>query len=613
MATERVTIVVSSKGVVTVKKEFDELGKSARTSASGVDVLKGALAGLTAYLSVATITRYADSFTNVQNRLKTVTQGTDELAAATNSLFNIASSTYSSFEGVSTIFTRTAAATKDLGYSTQDALKFTEQLSKATALSGVSAASANAALVQLSQGLASGTLRGEELNSVLEQLPYAAQMLAKGLNVPIGKLREMGQAGTLTPKMIIDAFNKMSGTINADFAELTPTISMGLQTIETGFLRLIRLLESNTGAFGAVGQALVFVGNNLEYFAIALAPVALGLTVLAARSVLVASAQGLGAMLSALQLLVPALTLARTALVALNLAFLANPIVLVTTAIIALLGYVYLFSDEINSLTDLWNAFVDTAVNAINTVIEYMNKFLNFVSGGAWSIDIQNNGAAEAIADAGAKAGTDMNASITSGGATAADSLRGGMDTGTTNLKTAVDASFTKGGETVKKSIDAGSTSLASAISQVFKDAVSWFKSLFASASKSGSNSSDTVSKGDKSSSGTTVRSHSTDKNAYGFRTGGQFTVGGNGGPDSQMVNFRASPNERVTVETPAQQRQSDATKTAPAAQAKQAVNITNQVDPRGMVDVMGTRAGRDNIYNAIQLDPGRVRRALGL
>jgi tape measure domain-containing protein len=91
-------------------------------------------------------------------------------------------------------------ATQDLGVSSEQTLRLTETLAKAITISGVSAQSANAAMIQLSQGLSSGTLRGEELNSIMEQTPRVARALAQGLGVGIGALREMGKEGKLTPR-----------------------------------------------------------------------------------------------------------------------------------------------------------------------------------------------------------------------------------------------------------------------------------------------------------------------------------------------------------------------------------------------------------------------------
>ncbi|WP_373926602.1 tape measure protein, partial [Enterobacter hormaechei] len=83
-------------------------------------------------------------------------------------------------------------------------------------ISGSSAAAAEGALIQLGQAFASGTLRGEELNSVLEGAPALAQAIARGLNVPIGKLRELGQAGQLSADQVVKALQNQAAAVDND-------------------------------------------------------------------------------------------------------------------------------------------------------------------------------------------------------------------------------------------------------------------------------------------------------------------------------------------------------------------------------------------------------------
>ena len=88
---------------------------------------------------------------------------------------------------------------------TDELVAFAEQIQKQMAISGASGASAQAALVQLTQGLASGTLRGEELNSVLEQTPMIAQTIAEYMGVTIGEMRELASEGKVTAEVVKNA------------------------------------------------------------------------------------------------------------------------------------------------------------------------------------------------------------------------------------------------------------------------------------------------------------------------------------------------------------------------------------------------------------------------
>lgn len=97
-----------------------------------------------------------------------------------------------------------------------------------------------------------------------------------------------------------------------------------------------------------------------------------------------------------------------------------------------------------------------------------------------------------------------------------------------------------------------------------------------------------------------------------GFRTGGSMTVGGSGGPDSQLVAFRATPGEKVQVNTPSQ----DAAIRNGAGQSPEVnvpVTIVNVDDPQRAVDAMDTAAGKSVIMNHMQSDPAAFKRALGM
>lgn len=123
----------------------------------------------------------ADNFKNLEGRLSLVSNSQNELIASTQALFEISRDTRQSFESTAGLYFRLASSVKELGYSQQELADVTRTISQSLIISGASADSANAALVQLGQGLASGTLRGDELNSVLEQSPRLAQMIADGM------------------------------------------------------------------------------------------------------------------------------------------------------------------------------------------------------------------------------------------------------------------------------------------------------------------------------------------------------------------------------------------------------------------------------------------------
>ncbi len=323
-----------------------------------------AFAGIT--VGIRQLVGLADTFTNVQNRIRTVTDGTAQLGAVTDELFAISNRTRSSFEATAEVFTRTALATRELGISQQQTLQFTESLNQAVILSGASAQEANAGLIQLSQGLGSGALRGDELRSVLEQLPVVADVIAKSLGVTRGELRELGTQGRITADIILEAFKESREELARRFAKTIPTISQSVTILRNNFIRLIGSLATTSGASAGLSRLIILLADNLDLVAriAATAGIALGVS-FAVRGVGVATA----------------------AIKALTLAIAANPIgaliIAVTIAVSALIA----FSDQIRlgegrlaNLRDLGKATFEALSEALKPFIALFKIGFKFIA-----------------------------------------------------------------------------------------------------------------------------------------------------------------------------------------------------------------------------------------
>lgn len=230
-------------------------------------VVQAAVAG-GALLSVASqYMQLADAATNITSRLKLVTNSTQELASAQTDLFAIAQKARVSYTGLVDTYAQMARSTKELGVSQRDMLGVTETISKAVTISGVSAASANAALVQLSQGFASGVLRGEELNSVMEQTPRLAMAIANGMGVGIGKLRELGQAGELTAEKVVQALQNSAADVAREFDLMATTVEQATTKAANSLVRLIGVIDQATGASGAAAEGVSRFARGFDILA----------------------------------------------------------------------------------------------------------------------------------------------------------------------------------------------------------------------------------------------------------------------------------------------------------------------------------------------------------
>ncbi|WP_313424693.1 tape measure protein [Stenotrophomonas rhizophila] len=233
--------------------------------------------GLTSALAAAkAVIGKADEWTNLNNRLRLVTAGQAEFAAAQAEVVRIAAAARQPLGATAELYQRIAMNQEVLKLSGADLARVVETISKTMVISGTTAAGADAALVQLGQAFASGTLRGEELNSVMEQAPALAQAIAKGLNVPIGKLRELGAAGKLTAQDVIGALQSQADAVDDSFGKMSATVGQATTLFNNNLQVMIGRADEATGASQALAAGIAVLGSNLQTVAVAGAAVAAG-------------------------------------------------------------------------------------------------------------------------------------------------------------------------------------------------------------------------------------------------------------------------------------------------------------------------------------------------
>ncbi|MCO6521121.1 MAG: tape measure protein [Snodgrassella sp.] len=213
--------------------------------------------------SVKQLSGIADEWTTVNNRLKLVIDSTAELTQVRSQLIASANKTGQSLGTVAELYNKLAMSQNQTGISGSKLLKLTDTINKAMVIGGGSAESQAAALVQLSQAFASGTLRGEELNSVLEQAPGLAQTIAKGLGVTVGQLRTLAAEGKLTSEAVANAILKQSTAVDAQFGKMDKTIGQSVTTLKNQVMTFVGALNETTGASQKAGAVLEWLGNHL--------------------------------------------------------------------------------------------------------------------------------------------------------------------------------------------------------------------------------------------------------------------------------------------------------------------------------------------------------------
>lgn len=210
----------------------------------------------------------ADSFKNLQARVKLATGEGALFATSWDRVSQIALDTNSALDGTATLFARIADAGKSAGLSAgvaaQQSLGLTQTINQATQLSGGSAESANAAMTQLIQGLQSGVLRGEEFNSIMEQAPRLARALADGLGVTTGELRKMANLGQLTTATVIKALQGQAAVLAAEFETLPATVGRALQNLRTQWTLYVGSSDAGMLSSENAAKSINFLAENLD-------------------------------------------------------------------------------------------------------------------------------------------------------------------------------------------------------------------------------------------------------------------------------------------------------------------------------------------------------------
>ncbi|OTU69723.1 tape measure protein [Acinetobacter baumannii] len=268
----RLVIVIDSQNAErnarNLGNELDSIERKGDFATKSMDALSVATRQLAGYMAglvtVSAAISKMDTYTGLQNRLKLVTSNQVELNKATEDTFRIAQKTYSAWDSVLQVYQRFSDNAKTLNLTMDDTARLTETVSKAVAISGASAAAADAALVQFGQALASGTLRGEELNSVMEQTPALAKAIAQGMGITVGELRTVAAEGKITSQEIVKALKNVQADVDALFAKTDITISQSLTLLNNEITKFVGESGKGSGAAEVLSGSIKTLAGNLD-------------------------------------------------------------------------------------------------------------------------------------------------------------------------------------------------------------------------------------------------------------------------------------------------------------------------------------------------------------
>lgn len=251
-----------------VKTGLERVGDSADKAGGKVDGLLSKLSGLAMFagvsLTLGSIVKTIDEWKVIEGQVNNVTKSQQESKAVQKEIYNIASRTRQQYGSTAELFTSVARNAQELKKSTKDILLFTEDVSNAMLLGGGDASSQEAALVQLGQALGSGTLRGDELNSILEQAPRLAKAIADGMGTTIGQLRHMGSEGKLTAQDVFNAIRGQSDRLKMELGKMPWTIGQASNKMQNAIGKFFKEFEDKTGIIDSMAKSIAKFADYVE-------------------------------------------------------------------------------------------------------------------------------------------------------------------------------------------------------------------------------------------------------------------------------------------------------------------------------------------------------------
>lgn len=182
--------------------------------------------------AITAIAKASDTVKSMDAQLKLSTDSTEEFNTAQAETKRVAEDNRTSLESVTKLYSRLSVPMKDLGRTQGDTVKMIDLVAKSLRISGATAEESASTILQFSQALGSGVLRGEEFNSIAENGQRLLRALADGLNVSVGELRNMAAEGELTGNVIVDALLPQWDQLSREAALLPDTVGGSFQVMK---------------------------------------------------------------------------------------------------------------------------------------------------------------------------------------------------------------------------------------------------------------------------------------------------------------------------------------------------------------------------------------------
>lgn len=238
-----------------VNERLEKMSGGASKAASKFDQLQASINKVAGAIAASIVVDWgraflvaADNMSQLNARIERLTGSAATASQTMQNLMRISSATGGSLQDTTKLWETLSTALRDTGATNGQIIQLTETLQKIGRIGGSSSEEMANALRQFGQSISSGTVRAEEFNSILEQMPELARQIAAGMGVSIGELRQLMLDGKLTAEDALNAIQKQTGSVNAEFEKLPRTLSQANTALTNSFLSMIDSVNQATGA-----------------------------------------------------------------------------------------------------------------------------------------------------------------------------------------------------------------------------------------------------------------------------------------------------------------------------------------------------------------------------
>ncbi|WP_049110395.1 tape measure protein [Enterobacter hormaechei] len=256
-----------------VNDRLDKMGSNFDRASGSVSRFEGALnkvgVAIAAAFTIETAKRLiaiGDEMATLQARITRLSPSIDTAKETMSALSAIASQTGNSLSETERLWESLTTALKSAGATNSQILALTSTLQKIGTIGGSSSEEMANALRQFGQSIAGGTVRAEEFNSILEQMPELARQIASGLGISIGDLRKRMLEGKLTAEDALNAIQKQSQSVNEEFDKMPVNIDRAKNSLDVAFKNAINDINQAIGLTSTLAGLMQSVADNLNYY-----------------------------------------------------------------------------------------------------------------------------------------------------------------------------------------------------------------------------------------------------------------------------------------------------------------------------------------------------------